>query len=71
MLKMAVCEDNPKYADGCPTFAAVENYCEDNEDFMRKNCPKSCRYCSQGDLLKCDILFRDKSANWNFQNSSI
>ncbi|XP_078360448.1 uncharacterized protein LOC144644783 isoform X3 [Oculina patagonica] len=43
----AVCEDDPDYADGCPEMAAVEGYCKDNEDFMRKNCPKSCGYCSE------------------------
>ena len=45
-----VCEDNPDYADGCPGFAATSDYCKDQEDFMRKNCPKSCGFCSEGQL---------------------
>jgi len=42
-----VCEDDPDYADGCPAYAAVDNYCKDQEDFMRKNCPKSCGFCEK------------------------
>ena len=48
---MTVCEDDPDYADGCPAYAAVHNYCTDQEDFMRKNCPKSCGFCEKGDYL--------------------
>ena len=51
LLKLTVCEDDPDYADGCPEHAAVDNYCKDQEDFMRKNCPKSCGFCEKGDCL--------------------
>ena len=40
-----VCKDDPDYADGCPGMAAVDNYCFDQEDFMRKYCNKSCDFC--------------------------
>ena len=48
-MKLTVCEDDPDYADGCPEKAAIKDYCQDQEDFMRKNCPKSCGFCSKGD----------------------
>ncbi|XP_068711597.1 zinc metalloproteinase nas-15-like isoform X2 [Montipora foliosa] len=41
-----VCEDDPAYADGCPAFAAVENYCQDQETFARTFCRKSCKFCT-------------------------
>ena len=50
-FKFTVCEDDPNYADGCPAYAAVENYCTDQEEFMKKNCPKSCGLCEKGDYL--------------------
>ncbi|RMX57206.1 hypothetical protein pdam_00017948, partial [Pocillopora damicornis] len=40
-----VCEDDPNYADGCPLKAAVTNYCRDQEEFMRRHCAKSCKFC--------------------------
>ncbi|XP_020609683.1 zinc metalloproteinase nas-15-like, partial [Orbicella faveolata] len=45
----AVCEDDPNYADACPEKAEIKNYCQDQEKFMRKNCPKSCGFCFNGD----------------------
>lgn len=53
LVELTVCEDDPAYADGCPGYAAIEGYCKDYEDFMRKNCPKSCGYCAEGDWLNC------------------
>lgn len=47
-LKSTVCEDDPNYADACPEKAEIKNYCKDQEEFMRKNCPKSCGFCSEG-----------------------
>jgi len=52
----AVCEDNPSYADACPEKAAVKDYCQDQENFMRKNCPKSCGFCINGDWLNVVTL---------------
>lgn len=49
-FKLTVCKDNPVYADGCPGKAAIKSYCHDQKDFMKKNCPKSCGFCS-GDWL--------------------
>ena len=48
-FKLTVCEDDPRYADACPEKAAIENYCDDQKDFMTKNCPKSCGFCGKGD----------------------
>lgn len=48
VFNFSACEDNPDYADGCPEHAAIKDYCKDQEDFMRKNCPKSCGYCTEG-----------------------
>ena len=48
LFQLTVCEDDPDYADGCPKHAAIENYCKDQEEFMRKHCPKSCKFCSEG-----------------------
>ena len=45
------CKDDSNYADKCPEMAALNNYCQDQETFMKKNCPKSCGFCSEGDLL--------------------
>nr|XP_058957024.1 proprotein convertase subtilisin/kexin type 5-like isoform X1 [Pocillopora verrucosa] len=42
-----VCEDDPNYADGCPRKAAVTNYCTEQEEFMRRHCAKSCKFCSE------------------------
>jgi len=42
---LTVCEDDPNYADACPEKAEIKNYCQDQEKFMRKNCPKSCGFC--------------------------
>ena len=50
-LKSTVCEDDPNYADGCREKAEIKNYCKDQEEFMRKNCPESCGFCSEGNWL--------------------
>ena len=49
---LTVCEDDPKYADGCPRKAAVTNYCTEQEEFMRRHCAKSCKFCSEACKLK-------------------
>ena len=46
---LLVCKDDPDYADACPEHAAIENYCKDQEAFMKKHCRKSCGLCSEGD----------------------
>jgi len=43
-----VCADDENYADKCPEKAAIEDYCKHHSDFMQKNCPKSCGFCSSG-----------------------
>ena len=43
-----VCDDDPAYADGCAEHAGIPNYCQDQKEFMRKNCPKSCGFCTAG-----------------------
>ena len=45
---VSVCEDDPNYADKCGEKAAIEGYCKDQEEFMKKECPKSCGFCSPG-----------------------
>jgi len=45
---IAACEDDPNYADECPERAAEKDYCKDQEKFMKKQCPKSCGFCSEG-----------------------
>ena len=50
-FKLTVCEDDPDYAVDCPAYAAVEGYCNYHEEFMKKNCPKSCGLCEKGDCL--------------------
>lgn len=47
-LRDEVCDDDPAYADGCAKHADIPNYCQDQEEFMRKNCPKSCGFCTEG-----------------------
>ncbi|XP_067038932.1 zinc metalloproteinase nas-15-like [Acropora muricata] len=43
-----VCADDENYADKCPEKAAIKDYCKHHSDFMQKNCPKSCGFCSSG-----------------------
>ncbi|XP_015758475.1 PREDICTED: uncharacterized protein LOC107337757 isoform X3 [Acropora digitifera] len=42
----AACVDDKNYADKCPEKAAIKDYCKYHSDFMQKNCPKSCGFCS-------------------------
>ena len=45
------CKDDPDYAEGeggCRDMAANEDYCKDQEDFMRKHCAKTCGFCGEG-----------------------
>ncbi|XP_068758168.1 uncharacterized protein [Montipora capricornis] len=56
-----VCEDDPAYADGCPAFAAVENYCQDQETFTRTFCRKSCKFCTEGNaIMEAEKFLRDE-----------
>ena len=45
---VVVCADDENYADKCPEMAAIKDYCKHQSDFMQKNCPKSCGFCSSG-----------------------
>ena len=60
LLKLTVCEDDSNYADACPEFAAIENYCDVQKDFMTKNCPKSCGFCGKGDWLNEFNIFNQE-----------
>ena len=46
LLLISVCEDDPNYADMCPKKAAIKDYCVHQKEFMEKECPKSCGFCS-------------------------
>jgi len=67
-LSDAACEDDPNYADECPVRAAEKDYCKDQEEFMRKHCPKSCGFCSEGtkppapEVCEDDPAYADKCA---------
>ena len=45
---IVACVDDKNYADKCPEKAAIKDYCKYHSDFMQKNCPKSCGFCSSG-----------------------
>lgn len=49
----SVCQDDPYYADNCSRKASVENYCHDQETFMREHCPKSCNFCKGEKKIVC------------------
>lgn len=53
------CKDDPNYADKCPEMAALNNYCQDQETFMKKNCPKSCGFCSEGTKAPAPVVCED------------
>ena len=46
LLLISVCEDDPNYADKCAEKAAIKDYCVHQKEFMEKECPQSCGFCS-------------------------